>query len=316
MDTEHPLTVTFYDDNGALVLGIYEVNYRTGFNDAESYQITANQFDTSSWDDDGDGLSNIEELIAGTNPLLDDSDLPELIFTDTVGTGFTFFEEAVNAAGYYEAELLALTLPIDIHEEVIADNEPYHFQSDTRDIDISVDGNGSYSKIHFVNPGQDQPSSISSIGTRSRQGDTINWSGTQLRYLSSLGYNHWLETVFETSNTTVGRELIQSNSATRTGKEGPIENVDTILEYSYEVVLDLDSMDSEHTCAVLHGELSHTLETNLQTDNPILREATLSRSSSDENWAWTWNNNVDGVANGRGESIELEQRFYCNFPIN
>ena len=66
-DTENQLIVSFNDDNGAVTLGTFEQNFRTGTNTSESFTITADQFDTERWDSDGDGVSNINELIAGTN---------------------------------------------------------------------------------------------------------------------------------------------------------------------------------------------------------------------------------------------------------
>lgn len=76
VDTENELVVTFNDDNGAVTLASFEQTFRTGTNPSESLQITADQFDTNRWDNDGDGVSNLAELMVGTNPLAADVSLP------------------------------------------------------------------------------------------------------------------------------------------------------------------------------------------------------------------------------------------------
>jgi len=50
-------------------------NFRTGTSTEQTFSVSANQFNTSSWDDDGDGVSNLDELIAGDNP--EGNDVPE-----------------------------------------------------------------------------------------------------------------------------------------------------------------------------------------------------------------------------------------------
>jgi len=66
-DTERLLSVTFSDDNGDITLGSFETDFKTGTNASETVQISANQFDTDRWDDDGDGISNLDELIGDVN---------------------------------------------------------------------------------------------------------------------------------------------------------------------------------------------------------------------------------------------------------
>ena len=73
MSTENALVITFYDRNRELTLGSYEQDYTTGTGDYEFHTVTADQFDTQRWDDDGDGVSNLDELLAGTDPLVVDT---------------------------------------------------------------------------------------------------------------------------------------------------------------------------------------------------------------------------------------------------
>lgn len=104
--TEHLLMATFSDDNGAITLGSFERIYTTGTNSSESYQITANQFDTNRWDNDGDGTSNINELINGTEP---SSSLRVLLFSETRGFRHSSIETALE-----ELETLATSSGIQI----------------------------------------------------------------------------------------------------------------------------------------------------------------------------------------------------------
>ena len=72
-NTSNELQVTFYDDNGAITLGHAELVFNTGNAAATSHEIMASQFNTAMWDRDGDGVSNLDELRAGTNPVSDDT---------------------------------------------------------------------------------------------------------------------------------------------------------------------------------------------------------------------------------------------------
>ena len=64
-NTQESLEVTFYDQNGDIILGQYQTEFTTGTNASEFHSIAADQFDTSRFDDDNDGVSNFDELVAG-----------------------------------------------------------------------------------------------------------------------------------------------------------------------------------------------------------------------------------------------------------
>jgi len=63
---EIPLTVTYYEGNGTIVLGTFENLISIGSETSQTVSVTADQFDTARWDDDDDGSPNLFELIVGS----------------------------------------------------------------------------------------------------------------------------------------------------------------------------------------------------------------------------------------------------------
>lgn len=90
VNTGNRLSVTFFDGNGALILGTYETDFRTGASPTQTLEIFPDQFETVQYDADGDGFSNLEESLSGTDPLaftepaLPPSDLVSVFFSVTV----------------------------------------------------------------------------------------------------------------------------------------------------------------------------------------------------------------------------------------
>ena len=72
-DTEQPLSITFFDDNGAVTLASFETSFRTTSEEVQEFSVLADQFDSERWDSDGDGTSNLEELRTGRDPFVVDT---------------------------------------------------------------------------------------------------------------------------------------------------------------------------------------------------------------------------------------------------
>ena len=75
-DTEQPLSITFFDDNGAVTLASFETSFRTTSEELQEFSVVADQFDSERWDSDGDGTSNLEELRVGRDPFIVDTTDP------------------------------------------------------------------------------------------------------------------------------------------------------------------------------------------------------------------------------------------------
>ena len=102
-DTENLLTVTFSDRNGAITLGSVENTLRTGTSASENIQISANQFNTDRWDDDNDGVSNLDELIAGTNPAGGEAPMPVQAAIELVpDKTFRITWQTISNASFYQ----------------------------------------------------------------------------------------------------------------------------------------------------------------------------------------------------------------------
>lgn len=67
-NSETELRVVFYDHYGSTTLATYDSLLETFSQENQTVLISAEQFDSESWDNDGDDVSNLEESRLGTDP--------------------------------------------------------------------------------------------------------------------------------------------------------------------------------------------------------------------------------------------------------
>jgi len=126
------LSVTFYDRNGQITLGSANQMYTPRPIDANDnldlVSFNPNDFDTDIWDDDADGVSNIDELSRGTDPLVANSpasltsfDLaaaePEIIQSMT-GYQLEQFSSVVDELSFLVTQQKTITWPDDAYYQV------------------------------------------------------------------------------------------------------------------------------------------------------------------------------------------------------
>lgn len=174
---QNSLKVTFYDENGDIELAIFEREFTTGTNASETVTIEADQFDRGRFDTDGDGSSNLDELIAGNDPRVDESTLLNV-------------SESI--------EIPYLISSSQLLEQELPDERPYNFSDFTfvpftdeedsqgtsyrTDIDVDLNGNGTYSYASYETYFRESRS-----GTRTNSGSAISWEGRFSTYDGDYG---------------------------------------------------------------------------------------------------------------------------------
>jgi len=187
-DTEHTLTITFYDQNGGIELAKFDQEYRTGFNAAETVQIVADQFDAVQFDIDEDGVSNLDELIAGTDPTLDEDALLEVRENYPLNIRVSTELEALLTE---QRPILTSTTQTITSSSSIVTN-----------VDIDSNGNGTLSRNNRYGCNYDNRS-----GTRTYSNNTMTWEGTwashDCDYFQDANITNTITYVDETTRTFV-----------------------------------------------------------------------------------------------------------------
>jgi len=300
-NTEHPLIITFSDNNGSIELGSFEQTYKTGTNAAETVQVRADQFDTARWDTDADGVSNLVELLAGNNPLVDESlslDIRESLGFDTQRTVSLISERS---------ELFEVFIPDERpyfeDEQTVTPHEFPNwgtlFDRTTFTIDIDATGNGTFTDFERIEHDPGDHTTVSMEGTRTKSDTSIQWSGSSFRFSRQAACNPFDdEFSFEISTTDadlIGLDGVQMH-------RGNCSSLDDNLDISYSItgVRIAESEFCEATAGTITGR-SVFSSTN---------EHTISKTSEEPFW------NVVSL-NADGELVEEYQvasiglNFYC-----
>ena len=266
INTEDNLVVTFYDANGDITLGHYETVFRTGVNDSQSYQISADQLNVDQWDTDNDGISNLDESIAGTDPLLDESSTLQVVDSVMVSNDILSVSQQLEASLGEQRPYL----------EVISDYTPIPEEEPDGiwilidiNFDIDADGNGTMSDIY-----KERFYSESHSCTRTHFENSISWEGSFKTFDGD--YSRTREFTNETT-------YIDEN--TRGFTEKITETYSGFFTDEWEISSNItgELIDATSLCQPVSGTISRTHGTN--REGPYSTESiTVSKEVDDPYW--------------------------------
>ena len=283
-DTEEQLIVTFNDNNGAITLGSFETAFNTGDSAAATFQITADQFNTSQWDNDEDGISNFDELSSGTDPLVTELEPEGLLESFDLPAYFT------RRPGPSEGLIPAQRPYLEQTEENPARDPRFAYTILTRIIELDESGTGTY----FEDSESYEPPNSTfeeRAASRTNTGDSIVWSGTYSYFFQGSGWRENAEFTTET-------KVIDAQTRSQTGEieflcRGGCTGLTGRMSYSLIGRIIPDSVN----CEAIAGTV--TVE-NLRVDQTITDNFT--KELGDRYWM-----------NSNGEFARaLENSFRCD----
>jgi hypothetical protein len=277
-DTEEQLLVSFYDENGGIKLGSFEQPYKTGINAGEVIQITADQFETERWDFDADTISNLDELIQGTNPRADEYSLLPSI--DNQKMSILFF------ANYFES-LMPSARPYMGTDTVMVND----IAGTSTTANIDENGNGNL-RVDIL------PESELELREANRLvlDNSVQWSGGW--YYSN---DFYLDQTF-TSEISVDADtyrLVETGNGSWRGTG----------HHVWDTSVDVTGQPIEGTayCEVTSGTITEFYDKNHNGRYSV--KLTITKASSEAPWRV-----VEEFDNGSGVvTTEIKQLFFCKF---
>jgi len=295
-DTTAKLVITFYDKNGAIALGDFEVAFQTGNNENQNFKVTADQFDTERWDRDLDGVSNLNELITGTDPLMAETQLE--IVEDYFDDGW---QPVLADVGGIENLLSDLPYFEDT-DEFTADEDGGSYSVD-RTIEFDENGSGSFVVATRDREPFDGSTSIDINAIRSNTGNSITYNLTRNRYNSSAARRDERGIISDT-------HALGANTRTQTAQLSRWES-GTGSDYREKTNYTLTGLiiTDTKTCEASYGVLTYE-HTRVRVDGDIVL-TTVSKAIDDQYWNVT-TTKPDGSVVNEYLAQRLGNVFYCD----
>jgi len=292
-NTVNPLSITFFYDNGSITIASFETSYRTGNNAAETLQVGAEQFVIDRWDDDGDGISNLDELMSGTDPFFDENDPREIRDSydlPSVQRVSRKYDASIPAdRPYFES---AETRPAELIR-------PYSILTTT--INIDENGNGNFLDSTEVEGTNDRFGSSES-GIRTHLGNRITWVGRTTSFDSGAGRS-------DSEEFTITTTYLDEQTRTQDGSI-VVDNCCGTFNRNEEINYSLTGqvINDSTECEPITGTYRLSAES---FGSSGVFTVSASKIAAERHWAVTITRN--DIVEEEFLARELDTTFYCNF---
>jgi len=303
--------VTFADDAGRLTLGTAELSFRTGTDALQLVSVTAEQFDTVRWDDDGDGISNLRERVGGTDPFLDESG--ELERRETFDPLSSFVRpvalEVIERASSFHESSMPASFPYVERVQAGPPAETFGYTTPgytfRRVADVDASGVGSFeSYVQTIE--RDDNTIVALSGSRDVVDGDIAWTGHQERSNASTGVRQRVDftTAFERTGATVrGLSGVLTYEAFGTGSN---DTGGVAIRVSY--TLTAEPIDGMSVCLPVAGRIEYD-GLAPERENAV---TTIVKGIDDDDWRVT---SIDGTGRITDDFLlgTLGTELYCDY---